>query len=177
MQIVLDQDQWEVADETLLGEIFAQVSDRAHAKQRFVTSLSIGARRLTDRDLEPFLMVPAGKEVGPIKATSKALKEILVEAHPTLVQFETELRDEGRGLIASLRAGRDGVRSVDAWLGRFADYVEMVEMLRAQVVDQEREASLAPWISELLDARTSWDSVRVADLLEFELIPRMGQAN
>jgi hypothetical protein len=177
MQIVLDQDWWEVADDMLLGEIFSQVSDRAQAKQRFVTSLSIGERRLTDRDLEPTLLARVGNEVGPIKATSKALKDILAEAQPTLTQFETELKTEGQALISSLRAGLNGVNSVDAWLGRFADYVEMVELVRTQAGDRSQETSLAPWISELLEARTASDSVRVADVLEFELIPRMGRQN
>jgi ABC-type transporter Mla subunit MlaD len=175
MQIVLDQDQWEVADGTLLGEIFAQVSDRAQAKERFVTSLSIGERRLTDRDLEPTLLARAANEVGPIKATSKALKDILAEAQPTLTQFETELKAEARTLLSSIRAGLNGVNSVDAWLGRFADYIEMVELVRTQAGDRSQETSLTPWISELLEARTAGDSVRVTDVLEFELIPRMSQ--
>ncbi len=37
-------------------------------------------------------------------------------------------------------------------------------------------ATLLPWIQELLGARSSADPVRVADLLEYELLPRLTEA-
>ena len=41
MRITLDQDQWDVSDDQLVGEVLAQVSDRAHARHRLSMSTKI----------------------------------------------------------------------------------------------------------------------------------------
>ena len=45
MRITLDQDQWDVSDDQPVSEALMQVSDRAHARQRLVTSLKLGGVR------------------------------------------------------------------------------------------------------------------------------------
>ena len=39
MRITLDHDQWDVSDDQLVSEVLMQVSDRAYARHRLVTSL------------------------------------------------------------------------------------------------------------------------------------------
>jgi hypothetical protein len=68
------------------------------------------------------------------------------------------------------------VESIDTWLGRLADYTELLEAGRTQGVAGLSSAAILPWIQELLAARTSSDAVRVADLLEYELLPRLTES-
>jgi hypothetical protein len=56
MNIKLDNDQWQAANSTTLGEILADLSERAHAKLRIVTTVTLDRRRITDRDIDPTLL-------------------------------------------------------------------------------------------------------------------------
>ena len=64
MRITLDHDQWDVSDDRPVSEVLTQVSDRAHAQHRIVTSLKLGGRPITDRDLQPTLLNKLLNEVG-----------------------------------------------------------------------------------------------------------------
>ncbi|MBH0194033.1 MAG: hypothetical protein HP494_00170 [Nitrospira sp.] len=62
MRVTLDQDQWDIAAAATIGEVLAEVSDRAQAKSRIVTSVQLDSRTITDRDLDAvFLREPARK--------------------------------------------------------------------------------------------------------------------
>ena len=66
--------------------------------------------------------------------------------------------------------GEERLASLDAWLGKLADYIELVESGRRTAPSSK---ALTPWVQELLEARAERDVVRLADLLEYELIPRL----
>ncbi len=51
MHITLDQEQWQLPDETSVMEVLAAISDKARAQNRIVTSLTIGGKAINDRDL------------------------------------------------------------------------------------------------------------------------------
>ncbi|MGH7233255.1 MAG: hypothetical protein ACREJU_18130 [Nitrospiraceae bacterium] len=172
MQITLDEEQWEVADNLSLLQVLAQVSDKAQAKQCIVTSLRVGGKSLTDRDLQPALLSRIAQELGMVQATSRAVEEIVVSAEEQLLHFGALIRRQGESLIGPLRAGTAGVNSVDGWLGLLADYVEAREMPR--VPNGAQSASyVSPWIGPLLDARSAGDVVRLTDCIEYELLPRL----
>jgi hypothetical protein len=176
MQITLDEEQWQLPDETSLMEVLAAISDKAQAKQRIVTSLTIGGQGVTDRDLVPAFLNQAAQGMGPIAAASKSLHTIISEARQAISRFAVQLQSDGRVLLAPLRSGTGHISSIDAWLGRLADYTEMAEAGHKQGVAGLSSEALLPWIQELLAARTSLDPVRVADLLEYELLPRLIEA-
>lgn len=173
MHITLDGEQLQLPDDTLMMNALAALSDRAHAQHRIVTSLTVGGKAISDRDLTPpFLNQPA-MDVGAMQAVSQSLHTIIVEAQHALERFAAELRTDGQVLLAPLRSGTAHVGTIDAWLGRLADYTEMLEAGHAQGVEGLSSAPLLPWIQELLGARTTADPIRVADLLEYELLPRL----
>ena len=57
MHITLDEEQWQVSDESSLMEILATISDRAQAQHRMVTSLTIGGKAISDRDLAWYVAI------------------------------------------------------------------------------------------------------------------------
>lgn len=173
MHIKLDGEQWEVADTTSMMEALADVSDKAHAKHRIVTSLRAGDRTITDRDLDPAFLARTGRDCPRIEATSKSLSAIVGDAAKTIDLFSAQLKQDGLTLLASLRSGRGGFAALDAWLGSLADYAEMLGAAQPHSSHGNPAATLIPWIQELLEARSSHDSVRVADLLEYELLTRL----
>lgn len=171
MRITLDQEQWDVSDDQAVGEALTQVSDRAHARHRLVTSLKVGGHPITDRDLQPMLMRKLLKEVGPIDACSQNIPEIISNAAPAITKFASTLKADAQGFLTPLRMSGIIPSALDRWFGQLADYMEFL-----QAAEQGCEASgdlqaLSSWIQELLDARSMQDPVRMADILEFEVLP------
>src|SRR3954447_6094218 len=72
MHVSLDAEQWAVSDDTSLLEVLAQVSNKAQDRRRIVTSLKIGGRAHSDRDLVPALLARTARESGPVEALSSA---------------------------------------------------------------------------------------------------------
>ena len=173
MEITLDEERWQLPDDTSLMEALAQVSDKAERKGCFVTSLSVGGRNITDRDLDPAFLAQKGSEVSSIEARSRSLRTIMAEAAGTMRLFSAQLKHDGEALIGPLRADRGGFAALDAWLGRLADYAEMAEAGRAQGVADTTATKALQWMQELVDARQSADPVRLADILEYELLPAL----
>ena len=173
MHITLDGEQWQLSDDSSLMEALAAISDKAQAQQRIVTSLTIGGQAISDRDLVPAFLNQVGRGMGPIAAVSKSIHTIISEARQAISRFAAQLRTDGQVLLAPLRSGTGQVGSIDAWLGRLADYTEMLEAGQKQGVEGLSSVMLLPWIQELLAARSCSDPVRVADLLEYELLPRL----
>jgi hypothetical protein len=174
MDVTLDEERWQLPDDMSLMEALAQVSDKAEQKGCFVTSLSVGGRNITDRDLDPAFLAQRGSEISGIEARSRSLRTIMAEAAGTMRLFSAQLKQDGEALIGPLRAGRGGFGALDAWLGRLADYAEIAEAGRAQgVADTTAAAKALHWIQELVDARQSADLVRLADILEYELLPAL----
>ena len=122
MHITLDEEQWQVSDESSLMEILATISDRAQAQHRIVTSLTIGGKAISDRDLAPGFLNQSGKNLGAVQAISKSLHSIITEAKHAIDGFAAQLRTDGQSLLTSLRSGSGHVGSIDTWLGRLADY-------------------------------------------------------
>lgn len=176
MHITLDGEQWQLSDDTSLMEALAAISDKAQAQHRIVTSLTIGGKAISDRDLVPAFLNQVGQGLGPITAVSKSLHTIITEARQAISRFAGQLHADGQVLLAPLRSGTGQVGSIDAWLGRLADYTEMLEAGHKQGVAGLSSAMLLPWVQELLAARSCSDPVRVADLLEYELLPRLTDA-
>mgnify|MGYP000942301318 CR=1 FL=1 len=173
MFITLDGEQFQLPDDTSMMNALAALSDRAHAQHRIVTSLTVGDNTISDRDLTPAFLNQEARVVGAMQAVSQSLHTIIIEAKQAIDRFAKELRTDGQVLLVPLRSGTAQVGTIDAWLGRLADYTEMLEAGQAQGVDGLSSASLLPWIQELLGARTTADAIRVADLLEYELLPRL----
>ena len=171
MRITLDQDQWEVSNDQLVGEVLGQLSDRARARHRLVTSLKLGGRPITDRDLQPLLLNKLINEVGPIEACSQDIPEIMRNAAPAITRFASTMKAEAQGFLTPLRTSGVIPSALDRWFGQLADYVELL-----QAAAQGRPArgdlqAFSSWIQELLDARSIQDPVRMADILEFEVLP------
>ncbi|NOT22127.1 MAG: hypothetical protein HOP22_05315 [Nitrospiraceae bacterium] len=173
MRITLDQDQWDVSDDQLVSEALTEVSDRADARHRLVTSLRLGGRPITDRDLQPILLNKLLKEVGPIEACSQNISEIMTDAAPATTRFASTLKAEAQGFLVPLRISGVIPIALDRWFGALADYVELL-----QAGGQEGQATgdlqaVSFWIQELLEARSVQDPVRMADILEFEVLPHL----
>ena len=148
-----------------------QVSDRAHVQHRLVTSLRLGGHPITDRDLQPMLLSKRIKEVGPIDACSQDIPEIMTNAAPAITRFASTLKTDAQGFLTPLRMSGIIPSALDRWFGQLADYVEIL-----QAGGQGNQAggdlqALSSWIQELLDARSIQDPVRMADILEFEVLP------
>ncbi len=171
MRITLDQDQWDVSDDQSVSEVLMQVSDRAHAQNRLVTSLKLGGSPITDRDLQPILLNKLLKEVGPIDACSKNIPEIMTHAAPAISKFASILKAEAQGFLTPLRTSGIIPSPLDRWFGQLADYVELLHSAGPGSLAGGDLQAFSSWIQELLDARSIQDPVRVADILEFEILP------
>ena len=172
MHVMLDQEQWEAAAASTVGEVLADISERAHARARIVTSLRLDHRVITDRDLDQaFLSEPAAR-FARLTAESQSMSDILRAAQPSLTKYADTLRAEGTALITPLRFGPPPLSALDAWLGKLADYLELVEGTRGAAGNGSD--ALSTWVRQLLEARTARDTVRIADLLEYEILPRVG---
>ncbi|MEO8338217.1 MAG: hypothetical protein ABI604_00700 [Nitrospirota bacterium] len=176
MRITLDHDQWDVSDDQLVSEVLTQVSDRAYARNRLVTSLKLGGRPITDRDLQPMLLSKLLKEVGPIDACSQNTPEIMMNAAPTVARFASTLKAEAQGFLTPLRMSGIIPSGLDRWFGQLADYVELLQSAGRGSSAGGDLQTLSSWIQELLDARSIQDSVRMADILEFEVVPHLASA-
>lgn len=171
MNVTLDEDQWMVNDSTPLMEILAQISDRAHARNRVVISLQMGERYLTDRDLTSALFA-TNTVVGPIRATTHSIAQVIQGAEESMGRFAGLLKTDGHTLIQLMRAGQTPSAQLDTWMGRLADYLECREAQRSQGTTGSSQA-LNSWVSRLLEARIASDWVAVADVLEYEIVARL----
>ena len=173
MQVMLDDEQWTVKDDLSLMEILAQVSDKAHAKHRVITSLQLGSRQLTDRDLTSAMLSQAGTGMGPVRALTQSLDQVMKGADATMARIAGLRKADGAGLVHGIRTGQIPGAALNAWLGRLADYLECVETKRSQRATDSSTESLTPWVSRILDARIAADWVALADLMEYEIVTRL----
>jgi hypothetical protein len=176
MRITLDQDQWDVSDDESVSEVLMQVSDRAHAQHRLVTSLKLGGSPITDRDLQPLLLSKLLKEVGPVDACSQNIPEIMTNAAPAITKFALTLKAEAQGFLTPLRTSGIIPSALDRWFGQLADYVELLHSAGPGSLAGGDLQVFSSWIQELLDARSIQDPVRVADILEFEILPQLASS-
>ncbi len=176
MRVTLDQEQWDARIGSTLGEVLADVSERTQARSRIVTSLRLDQRAITDRDLDAeFLREASGKFTGLI-VTSQSLTELLASVQETATRYAHDLQAEGRTIASAFRTGRSQVGGLDLWLGKLADYLELTERNRPLQRPGGGEQPLSAWVQELLDARANRDIVLMADVLEYEILPRLGPA-
>jgi hypothetical protein len=174
MRVQLDQEQWESQAKATLGEVLAEVSDRAHARSRVVTMLQLDQRAITDRDLDGELLGESASRYGHLTAVSQAMQDIEHDAWIVAQRYARLLHAEGVAFVGAWRAGRPQERAMDLWLGKLADYLEFAEGNRASFRESEdAPAPLTPWVQELLVARERQDLVLTADLLEYEILPRL----
>ena len=172
MQVTLDQEQWNVSHNLTIGEVLADLSEKAHARARLITTLTVDQRRLTDRDLDEAFLGEKIDKFGTIHAISQSMADVMHGAERSVRQYAAMLRDDAFALAAQFRLGEERTGAFDAWLGRLADYLEFLEGHSARGTGQN---SLGRWVTELLEARTTRDTIRMADLLEYELAPRLEQ--
>ncbi len=173
MEISLDNEQWTVRDDISLIEALAQLSEKSRGKGRIVTSLRIGGRLCTDRDLVPEFLACSVEETGPIEASSTSAADILLKAQGTIEQFGKLLKHEGETMVLLMRSGTIRLCSLDCWLGKLAEYIEIVERSIEMRIPRIPHDSLVPWTEQFIEARGIPDIVRMADLLEYELLPRI----
>jgi uncharacterized ferritin-like protein (DUF455 family) len=170
MHVTLDQEHWEVADARTLGDVLADISEKSHARSRLITSLTVDQRPITDRDLDPDFLKVSIARFSQLTAISQTIDDVMHGAAQSIQQYATLLQSDARELATEFRMGEERLTSLDAWLGKLADYIELVESGRRTTPSGK---SLTPWVHELLEARSERDVVRLADLLEYELIPRL----
>jgi hypothetical protein len=173
MRITLDHDQWDVSDDQPVSEVLTQISDRAHAQHRLVTSLKLGGRSITDRDLQPVLLSKLLKDVGPIEASSQNIPEIMTIAAPAIARFASTLKTEAQGFLTPLRISGTIPSALDRWFGQLADYVELLQSATKGSPAEGDLQAFSTWIQDLVDARSIQDPVRIADILEFEVLPHL----
>ncbi len=117
MNITLDNDQWEAAHSTTLGEILADLSERAHAQLRVVTTVTLDRRRITDRDIDPTLLQELSGKYRELVATSATQQAILESAQGAIDQFRELVVEEGTSLVGQLRLGVQDLSSVGPLVG------------------------------------------------------------
>lgn len=173
MHVTLDHENWEVGTGLTLGEVLADVSERAHARARLVTSLTVDQRALTDRDIDAALLAEPTTRFTRLTATSQTMQDILRAAQGSAHRYAEELRAEGLPLVRAFRSGQPHVNRVDAWLGKLADYLELTEGGRGTPPTPDADRPLSSWVQALVEARGAHDIVLMADLLEYEILPRL----
>jgi hypothetical protein len=173
MKITLDNDQWEATHSMTLGEILADLSERAHAQSRIVTTVTLDRRRITDRDIDPTLLQESSGKYRELVATSATQQAILESAQGAIDRFRELVVEEGTSLVGQLRLGMQDLSLLDLWLGKVADVVEIIGNGPKQPGTESPARVVAGWMEEFLEARRLRDTVRMADLLEYEVLPRL----
>ena len=173
MNIRLDNEQWEAACTATLGDILADLSERAHTRSRIVTTVTLDSRRITDRDIDPSLLQQPSTNYCELVATSSTQLEMLEAARGAIERYRSLVVTEGTSLANQFRMGMQDLSAFDAWLGKVADAVEVIENSQQRVGTHSQGQAIAGWIEELLAARHIHDTVRMADLLEYEVLPRI----
>jgi hypothetical protein len=174
MQVQLDEEMWEVNDRVPLGEVLANLSDRAHAKGCLVTELKVGNREMTDRELIPQTLAQVASSFGSIAAISKSLENIVQYSEETGEKFAKQLCFQGQKFVDDFREGHGKFRQLDQWFGQMADYLEWLQIHESVGLKKSEGArDLSFWVNELMKAREIEDEVRTADMLEYEVIPRL----
>ncbi|OQW61102.1 MAG: hypothetical protein BVN28_08110 [Nitrospira sp. ST-bin4] len=173
MRVTLDQDQWDIGAAATIGEVLAEVSDRAQAKSRIVTSLQLDYRTITDRDLDAVFLREPARKYSVLTAASLSRQELAHSVRHSAERYAQILHEEGRLLAGAFRAGPFHVAKLDLWLGQLADYLELVEGTGAVFNGGREVKPLSAWVRDLLDARAGQDIVMMADLLEYEILPRL----
>jgi hypothetical protein len=176
MLVQLDEEKWEVSDTAQLEEVLANLSDRAEAQGRLVTNLYVGNRPMTDRELVPRTLSQVASTFGTISAKSERMESLVRRSGETGKKFGQQLRADAQKVLEEFRQGRGGLLHLDQWFGRMADYLEWIQIQQSVVGSQPTQSQdLSHWVNELMLARQSIDEVRVADMLEYEVIPRLPQ--
>ncbi len=176
MLVQLDEETWEVGETDRLEEVLADLSDRAQAKGRLVTQLIIGDHPMTDLELVPPTLAKVASTFGKISAKSERMDSIIQNSGETAKKFGQQIRENAQQLVEDFRQGKSGMRQLDQWFGQIADYLEWDQIHQSVGPPQSRETEDLPfWVNELMNARQSLDEVRVTDMLEYEVIPRLPQ--
>ena len=176
MLVQLDEKAWEVNDTDRLEEVLADLSDRAQAQGRLVTQLFVGNQPMTDRELVPQALAKAASTFGSIAAKSERIDSILKNSGETARKFGHHIRVNAQRLVEDFRQGKNGMRQLDQWFGKIADYLEWAQIQQSVGGSSPKEPQdLSHWVNELMNARKNGDDVRVADMLEYEIIPRLPQ--
>jgi len=174
MLVQLDEETWEVNDTVCLEEVLANLSDRAQAQGRLVTQLLVGNRPMTARELVPPTLAKVASTFGSIAATSEQIESIVQDSEETGQKFGKQLRVEAQQMLADFRQGRGVMGKLDQWFGQIADYLEWVQIQQAVNGSHPKDTlGLSHWVNELMNARKSLDKVRMVDMLEYEVIPRL----
>jgi hypothetical protein len=176
MLVQLDEETWEISDTERLEEVLTNLSDRAEAQGRLVTELNVGNRPMTDRELVPPTLSKMASSFGTISAKSEPIASIVQHSEETGKKFGQHVRSQAQQVVEGFRQGRGVMRQLDQWFGQVADYLEWEQIQGAVGTQQLKEPEgLSFWVNELLNARNNCDNVRVADMLEYEIIPRLPQ--
>ncbi len=173
MQVQLDEETWEMSDTVKLEEVIARVSDAAHARGCLVTNLTVGLQSFTDRDLVPAVLLQEAGPLGKVVATSQPMQSIVESGAQSAQEFGAGLKTDGESLVRAFRRGEKRLRQLDEWFGRLADYVEWAELSRTVGVSKASPDSIVNWLDLMIGARERGDTVELADLLEFEIVPRL----
>jgi len=176
MLVQLDEETWEVSDAVRLEEVLANLSDRAEAQGRLVTQLTVDNQPMTDRELVPPTLARVASSFGTITAKSEQMDSIIEHSGETGKKFGQQICLCAQQLVEDFRHGRGVMWQLDQWFGQMADYLEWVQIQQAIKGSQPKEQQdLSCWINELMKARENLDDVRMADMLEYEVIPRLPQ--
>ncbi|MDH4152405.1 MAG: hypothetical protein OEV01_01330 [Nitrospira sp.] len=173
MNIQLDSEQWQAVSTATLGDILTDLSERAHARARIVTTILLDHRRITDRDIDSSLLQQSSANYHELVATSATQQEIVESARGVIDRYRSVVATEGTALAHQFRMGMQDLSSFDLWLGKVADVVEIIENGSKRLGTDSPGHAIAGWIEELLAARHLHDTVRMADLLEYEVLPRI----
>lgn len=176
MLVQLDEETWEVNNTVRLEEVLANLNDRAEAQGRLVTQLLVGNRPMTDRELVPPTLSQMASSFGSIVAQSERMESLVQQSEKTGKQFGQQLRSHAQEVLVDFRQGRGSMRQLDQWFGQVADYLEWTAILQSMVGSPSNDSNhLSGWVHELVTARQNLDNVRVADMLEYEVIPLLPQ--
>ncbi len=176
MLVQLDEEQWEVSDSVCLEEVLAKLNDRAEAQGRLVTKLLVGDQPMTDRELVPPTLSQLASSFGSIAAKSERMEHIIQQSGETGQKFGQELRARAQQVLQDLRQSKKGMQQLDQWFGQVADYLEWRQIQQSVTTSPQHELEdLVQWVNELMMARQNADEVRIADMLEYEIIPRLPQ--
>jgi len=169
------------ADCANLAELVeACARDESDGRPRAVMSVSVNGCPLPEERLGELHRHPL-EGVDSVQIASRDTREVALSSLGYSERYVGEVRRAVDAAVEHLRSGR-----VEAGSGLCADIADSLGVLASAsqaaclALDpdahslRDREQELLPWLREVVEAQAGADWVHLADLLEYELAPRLG---
>lgn len=149
------------------------------AEDSIVVSIAVDGEALTADELDRLELRPIA-HVGQVELVRRPSREVAASVLVQGADYTGQVARAIERIVGDYRAGR--TERASANLAEVIDSLSVLTNISLSVAGALPEASRAlvtqqaeiqPWLQEMLEAQTAQDPIRIADVLEYEIGPRI----